>query len=344
MKIAIDAMGSEMAPETEILGAIQAIRELGVGVCLVGPEPLLREHLRKHRVEGLPIDVVHASETIAMDEPVSSAVRKKKDSSIRVAVRLVREGQAHGVVSAGNTGACMAIAKLVLGSLSTVDRPALAAIMPTAQGKPVLLLDVGANVDCKPQNLLQFAIMGEILSRYILGASRPKVGLLSIGEEEIKGNELTREVIPLLKTAPLNFVGNVEGRDVFRGDVDVIVCDGFVGNVSLKLSEGLVDMFSQLLKRDLSSSLASRIGALLSRRAFLNFRSRVDYDEYGGATLLGVKGVAIICHGRSTAKAVKNAVRMAHEFCTRRVNERIEEEIHSLTVFPQTAEGNLLLH
>jgi phosphate acyltransferase len=224
----------------------------------------------------------------------------------------------------------MAVTKLVLGSLPNVDRPALAAILPTAKGKPALLLDVGANVDCKPNHLAQFAVMGEIFSRLIFGNERPQVGLLSIGEEETKGNELTRETFRLLKTAPFNFVGNVEGRDVYKGEVDVIVCDGFTGNVALKLSEGLTEMVSLLLKKDLSSDPISQIGALLSRKAFKSFKARVDYSEIGGAPLLGVKGVAIICHGRSTAKAIKNAIRIAHELCLHRVNEKIEEEIKSL--------------
>jgi glycerol-3-phosphate acyltransferase PlsX len=279
-----------------------------------------------------------------MGEPISSAVRKKKDSSIRVAAKLVREGRAMGVVSAGNTGACMAVTKLVVGPLSTVDRPALAAVLPTAKGRPTLLLDVGANVDCKPNHLVQFAIMGEIFHRLILGTSRPRVGLLSIGEEETKGNELTRETFPLLKAAPLNFIGNVEGRDVFRGEVDVIVCDGFIGNVALKLSEGLTEMVTVLLKKDLSTYLTSKIGALLSRKAFRSFKARVDYSEIGGAPLLGVKGVATICHGRSSGKAVKNAIRVAREFCVSRVNEKIEEEIKALNGMHQNATESMMIN
>jgi glycerol-3-phosphate acyltransferase PlsX len=344
IKIAVDAMGGDSAPHAEVSGAIQAVQEYPVGVILVGAEDRIREELRKYKADNLPIDIVHASEIITMGEPISSAIRKKKDSSIRVAAKLVREGRAMGVVSAGNTGACMAVTKLVVGTLSTVDRPALAAVLPTAKGRPTLLLDVGANVDCKPNHLVQFAIMGEIFHRLILGTSRPKVGLLSIGEEETKGNELTRETFPLLKAAPLNFIGNVEGRDVFRGEVDVIVCDGFIGNVALKLSEGLTEMVTVLLKKDLSTYLTSKIGALLSRKAFRSFKARIDYSEIGGAPLLGVKGVAIICHGRSTGKAVKNAIRVAREFCVNRVNEKIEEEIKALNGMRQNATESMMIN
>ena len=225
-----------------------------------------------------------------------------------------------------------------------VDRPALAAVIPTSKGRPALLLDVGANVDCKPTHLLQFAIMGEIFSRSILGINRPKVGLLSIGEEESKGNELTKEVFPLLKAAPVNFVGNIEGRDVFRGDVDVIVCDGFVGNVALKLGEGLTDMFTVLLKKDLSKHLTSKIGALLSRQAFQSFKAKVDYSETGGAPLLGVQGVVIICHGSSNAKAIKNAIRVASECCFSRMNERIEQGVKALQFLQRPSSENILIN
>lgn len=344
IKIAVDAMGGDSAPHVEVLGAIQAVREYRVAVILVGPEPRLREELKKHDVEGLPIEIVQASEAISMEEAVATALRKKKDSSIHVAAKLVRDGEAAGVVSAGNTGACMAITKRVLGTLPMVDRPVLAAVIPTSKGRPALLLDVGANVDCKPSHLLQFAIMGEILARSILAINRPKVGLLSIGEEENKGNELTKEVFPLLKAAPVNFVGNIEGRDVFRGDVDVIVCDGFVGNVALKLGEGLTDMFTVLLKKDLSKHLTSKIGALLSRQAFQNFKAKVDYSETGGVPLLGVQGVVIICHGSSNAKAIKNAIRVANECCLSRMNERIEQGVKALQFLQRPSSENILIN
>jgi phosphate acyltransferase len=344
IKIAIDAMGGDSAPHAEVQGAVQAAQEYQVGVVLVGIEERIKEELKKYRTQNLPIEIVHASEIITMNEPVSTAVRKKKDSSMRVAAKLVREGRAAGIVSAGNTGACMAVIKLVAGSLSAVDRPALAAILPTAKGRPAILVDVGANVDCKPNHLVQFAIMGEIFSRTILGNLRPRIGLLSIGEEDIKGNELTKEVFGLLKTAPLNFVGNVEGREVFKGETDVIVCDGFIGNVALKVSEGLTEMIMLLLKKDLASHVSSQIGALLSRKAYQSFKARVDYSEYGGALLLGIKGVAIICHGRSTAKAIKNAIRVAHECCINRVNEKIEDGIKGLTLMHDKPSQRILIN
>lgn len=344
IKIAVDAMGGDNAPHSEVLGVVQAVQEYDVGVILVGAEDRLREELRKNKATHLPIEIVHASEVIGMDEAVSTAIRKKKDSSIRVAAKLVRDGKADGVVSAGNTGACMAVTKLVVGSLPTVDRPALATVLPTAKNRPVVLIDVGANVDCKPNHLTQFAIMGEIFSRSILEVSRPRVGLLSIGEEESKGNELTKEVLRILKVAPFNFVGNVEGHDLFRGDVDVVVCDGFIGNVALKLSEGLTEMLTGLLKRDLSAYLSSQIGALLARKAFRTFKTRVDYSEYGGAPLLGVRGIVIICHGSSPAKAIKNAIRVARHCCISRVNQKIEDEIKALSFIHRDASANIMIN
>jgi glycerol-3-phosphate acyltransferase PlsX len=243
---------------------------------------------------------------------------------MRVGVRLVRDGRAAGFVTAGNTGAAMATAKMVLGALPGVDRPALAAVFPTALGTGAMLLDVGANVDCKPQNLEQFAVMGEIYFRSIFGTRRPSVGLLSIGEEETKGNELTRESFQLLKQLPLNFVGNVEGRDLYNGEVDVIVTDGFVGNVALKTSEGVANLVRATLKETLRATITRQVGYLLSRSAFSDFKKRLDHTEYGGAPLLGLKGVCIITHGSSNANAIKNAIRVASEFAESDVNAKIE--------------------
>jgi glycerol-3-phosphate acyltransferase PlsX len=248
---------------------------------------------------------------------------------MRVGLRLVRDGKAAGFTSAGNTGAVMATAKMVLGALPGVDRPALASVFPTAKGTAAVLLDVGANVDSKPQNLEQFAIMGEIYMRKIFSVDRPRVGILSIGEEEGKGNELTRAAYPLIKNLPLNFVGNVEGRDLYNGNVDVIVCDGFVGNVALKISEGLVETVRHMLKESLNATISSQVGAMLSRKAFIDFKKRLDYSEYGGVPLLGVKGACIIGHGSSNANAIKNAIRVAAEYADRKINKRIEEEIAS---------------
>ncbi|HTR64656.1 MAG TPA: phosphate acyltransferase PlsX [Terriglobales bacterium] len=326
--IALDAMGSDRAPKPEIEGAIQAARQHDVHVVLVGPETALRAELRRYPAAShLPIEIQHASEFISMDEKAAQAVRAKRDSSMRVGLRLVREGQASGFVTAGNTGAAMATAKVVLGMLPGVDRPALAAVFPTAMGTAALLLDVGANVDCKPENLEQFAIMGDIYFRTRFGTRRPRVGLLSIGEEESKGNELTREAFQLLKHLPLNFVGNVEGRDLYSGKVDVIVADGFVGNVALKISEGVANLVRYTLKETLKATITRQVGYFLSRSAFADFKKRLDHTEYGGAPLLGVKGVCFIGHGSSNANAIKNALRVASEFAGRRINDKIEREL-----------------
>src|SRR5205085_3431483 len=257
--------------------------------------------------------------------------RSKRDSSMRVGLRLVRDGLAQGFVTAGNTGAAMATAKMVLGALPGVDRPALAAVFPTAvTGKATIMIDVGANVDSKPHNLEQFAVMGDIYYRSIFGAAQPSVGLLSIGEEASKGNDLTREAYALLKQLPLNFVGNAEGRDLYNGKFDVIVCDGFVGNVALKISEGLVETVRMVLKESLNATVTRQFGFLLSRRAFDDFKKRLDYTEFGGAPLLGVRGVALICHGVSNGYAIKNAIRIAAEFAQRDINGQIERELHAV--------------
>ena len=325
--IALDAVGSDKAPEPEVRGAIRACRELPVRVHLIGPEAELRDLLDDYlQDEDLPIVVHHASERIGMSEKAAQAVRKKADSSMRVGLKLVHAHKAAGFVTAGNTGAAMATAKMVLGALPGVDRPALATPMPSASGKPCVLLDVGANVDCKAHNLEQFAIMGEMYSRSVLKVRQPRVGLLSIGEEETKGNELTHDAFPLLKALPINFVGNMEGRDLFNGNCDVIVCDGFVGNVALKTSEGIGRFVRDALRESLKSTVTAQVGALLSRRAFNNFRRRLDYTEYGGAPLLGVRGICIIGHGSSNDNAIFNGIRVAHEFARAGTNQKIEQE------------------
>jgi glycerol-3-phosphate acyltransferase PlsX len=330
--IAVDAMGGDHAPRPEVEGSIAAARELGVRILLVGLAPELKRELARHPRRSLPIEIVPAGEVITMSDSPSQAFRKKKDSSAHVATRLVRDGIAQGLVSAGNTGAVMAVARFGLGTLPSVDRPALAAPFPTARGGTCVLLDVGANVDSKPAHLVQFAIMGEIYYRAIFGTRRPRVGLLSIGEEESKGNELTREAHTRLKHSALNFVGNVEGRDIFGGSVDVIACDGFIGNIALKISEGAAQHIESLLKDALKSTLSSQVGYVLSRRAYKDFRKKIDYSEYGGAPLLGVRGVTVIGHGRSNAHAVKNAVRVAAELARGKVNDKIEKELSVLQV------------
>ena len=329
LTIAMDAMGGDHAPKAEVEGAIRAARDFGVRVVLVGQQDVVRRELEvQNGHHNLPIDIVHASERVTMEDSAAKSFRTKRDSSIRVASRMVRDGQAQGLVSAGNTGAVMATAKMVQGVVPGVERPALVAVLPTAvEGKPVVLVDVGANVDCTPRMLGQFAVMAEIYSRVILRQPKPRVGLLSIGEEEHKGNDLTHAATPVLKGLNINFIGNVEGRDLYEGTVDVIVCDGFVGNVALKVSEGLGDMVKHLLRDSLESTISGKIGYAISKNAFATFKKRLDYSEYGGAPLLGVRGGCIICHGRSNANAIKNAIRVASEFSSGKINQRIEEEL-----------------
>jgi glycerol-3-phosphate acyltransferase PlsX len=330
--IAVDAMGGDHAPRPEVEGSVLAARQFGVRILLVGQPAELRRELAKHSVKGLSVEVVTATEVITMTDSPTHAFRKKKDSSAHVAARLVRQGQADGMVSAGNTGAVMTVARFVLGTLPSVQRAALAAQLPTGKGGVTVLLDVGANVDSKPAHLLQFAVMGEIYYRLIFGVRRPKVALLSIGEEEMKGNELTQEVHGKLKEFPLNFVGNVEGREIFSGNVNVVVSDGFAGNVALKVSEGVAQHIVVLLKKALQSTMASKVGYALSRNAYREFRKSIDYAETGGAPLLGVRGITVIGHGGSNANAIKNAVRVAAEMARSRLNERIEQELSALPV------------
>jgi phosphate acyltransferase len=285
--------------------------------------------LKQNGGDGLAIEVHHASQVVLMDEPPAVALRKKRDSSVRVAAELVRAGKASGLVSAGNTGAVMAISKTVMGVLQGVDRPALAAVVPTLTGHAVLL-DVGANIACKPHHLVQFAIMGHLFSKKIVGIASPRVGLMSVGEEESKGNELTKEVHKNLKKISLNFIGNVEGRDLYNGRADVIVCDGFTGNVALKTSEGLIEAVLKLLSDELSSNLQAKVGALLTQQSFKRLKKRLDYSEYGGAPLIGLRGVTIICHGRSSSNAIKNAIRVAKEYAESQVNTKLEAELSQL--------------
>ena len=333
LTIAVDAMGGDHAPKAEVEGAVAAARDLGVKVVLVGQQELVRKELAQYSDHRqLPIEIVDARERITMEDHAARAVRAKRDSSMRVAARLVRDGTAQGFVSAGNTGAAMATAKMVQGVVPGVDRPALAMPLPTVvKGSPVVVVDVGANVDCTPDMLAQFAVMGEIYSRTILGRPKPRVGVLSIGEEAHKGNDITRSTSQILKGLNLNFIGNVEGRDIYSGDVDVIVCDGFIGNVVLKVSEGVADMVRHLLRESLEATITGKIGYVISKTAFSAFKKRMDYSEYGGAPLLGVRGVCIICHGRSNANAMKNAIRVAKDFCEGNINQRIEEELRGKT-------------
>src|SRR5437899_2116562 len=330
--IAVDAMGGDDAPRPEVEGSVRAAEEYGVRILLVGQPQVIRGALASFGKPSLPIEIVPATEVIAMNDHPAQAFRRKKDSSVHVAARLVREGKADGIVSAGNTGAVMTAAKFILGTLESVDRVALAAPFPNARGGVSVLLDVGANVDSRPEHLLQFAVMGEVYYRATFGSRRPRVGLLSVGEEEIKGNVLTREVYTLLKKSPVHFVGNVEGGDLFSGIVDVIVCDGFVGNIALKICEGLAVSIFDLLSKSLKSSIFSQVGAMLSKGAFKGLKRTIDYTEYGGAPLLGVRGVCVIGHGRSNANAVKNALRVGAGLARARINEKIEQELSATAV------------
>ena len=324
--IAVDGMGSDHSPASEIEGVVAAAKAWNVRIVLVGRESVLQPLLKKAGGNLLPVEIRNADEVVTMDEPPTAALRKKKNSSIRVAADLVRNGEAAGLVSAGNTGAVMATSKMVFGMVSGVDRPALATVLPTLTGHSVML-DVGANVSCKPHHLVQFAVMGHLFSRKIVGIASPRVGLMSVGEEESKGNDLVKEVHQALKQVNLNFIGNVEGRDIYNGRADVIVCDGFTGNVALKTSEGLIEAMLKLMKEELTRNMQARLGAALSRQAFRRLKKRLDYSEYGGAPLLGLRGASIICHGRSNGNAIKNAIRVAKDFAENQVDAMLAAEL-----------------
>jgi phosphate acyltransferase len=317
IRISVDAMGGDYAPHNIVSGAVQAVSEFDVQVLLVGIEARLKAELDKHSVPANRIEIINAPEIVAMDEQATSAVRRKKNSSMRIAVDLGSKGEASGIISAGNTGAMYAMVKFNVGSLPGVDRLPLAALFPYPNGKSIVL-DVGANVECKPEHLVEFALMGAVYAEEILDIESPRVGLLSIGEEEVKGNDLTKETYQLLKNSGLNFTGNVDGHDIFKGKADVVVCDGFVGNVALKVSESLIDTIFHILQPQMESSL----GRMLTKY--------FDYSEYGGAPLLGARVPSFVCHGRSNSKAIKNAIRVAMEFCRHNVNERIHKRLAKL--------------
>ncbi len=320
-------MGGDHAPAVIVDGAVAAARHLDVRPLLVGPTLTIEEALARHAGwRGLGIEIVEAPDVVGMAESPAVTLRRKPRASIRVAAELVSGKGAAALFSAGHTGATVMAVHAAIGMIPGVDRPALATTIPT-RNRPAVLLDAGASVECRPQHLLQFALMGSVYARIALGIARPRVGLLSIGEEESKGNELTREAHRLLKAAPIGFIGNLEARAIYSGEADVIVCDGFTGNVVLKTSEGLVDTVEALLGDELQGTFSSQIGYLLSRRAFRRFRRRVDYSEYGGAPLLGVAGLAVVGHGRSSVKAVRNAIAMAYRFATSDMLPRVEQEI-----------------
>ncbi|PLX44414.1 MAG: phosphate acyltransferase PlsX [Deltaproteobacteria bacterium] len=319
MRIALDAMGGDLGPEVVVEGAVLAARERGVHVTLVGDRDLLTAELERHDVRGLPLTIHHASEVVTMDDSPSVALRRKKDSSMRVSLDLVKEGEANAAVSAGNSGAFMAKAMLVLRPLEGVERPAIATLMPSLSGSTVVL-DVVANVDCSPKHLVQFAVMGEVFAHDALGITSPKVGLLSNGTESSKGTDLTRKAHELIERLKLNYVGYVEGRDVFTGEVDVVVTDGFTGNVMLKASEGIARVIGKILKSEMRATWVSKLGYILGHRAFKKLRSRIDYREVGGAPLLGLNGIAVICHGSSDALAIKSAIAAAARYAENRID------------------------
>jgi glycerol-3-phosphate acyltransferase PlsX len=321
--VAVDAMGGDFGPAPIVDGALTAARHFNLGVALVGPSSVLAPEIARHLfVDRDRVRIVEAADVVAMSDAPSATLRRKPNASIRVAADLVARGEASALFSAGHTGATVMAAHGAFGMLPGVDRPALAATIPTRR-QPAVLLDVGASVECRPQHLLQFAVMGSVYTRVLFGIDQPRVGLLSIGEEAGKGNELTREAHRLLKDAPIAFIGNVEARDVYSGIADVIVADGFTGNIALKISEGLVETMERLLGEELSSTVTLRVGSLLTLRALRRFKRRVDYSEYGGAPLLGVAGIAIVGHGRSSAKAVRNAIAMAYRFAGQRFIDQL---------------------
>ena len=329
MLIAVDAMGGDFAPRSAVAGAFQAAAEDGTRVALVGDQAKIEAELRRLGDPAGRIEIVHAEEVVDMHDPPITPIRKKRRSSIRICAELVKEGRAQALVTAGNTGAAMICAKMVIGAIEGVDRPALAAVFPNRTGRTVVL-DVGANLDTKPEHLRQFAVMGHFYAQEMLGVKEPRVGLLSVGEEDVKGTEVTREVFRVLKTTGLNFIGNVEGREIFNGNADVVVCDGFVGNAVLKSAEAMGGLINKMLREELSRSWRTKLGYALARPAFDGLRRRLDYAEYGAAPLLGVRGGCFIGHGRSTPRAIKNSVRRAVEFCTADLANKIRDKVAEL--------------
>ena len=335
MKIAVDAMGGDNAPKVVVQGAFQAASEWGMDITLVGDRDAISHELGED-LGRAPVGVHHCEEVVYMDESPLKAVRQKKDSSIMVAFDLIKRGEADAVVSAGNSGATLAAGVLTLGRVEGVERPALAGIFPGDKNE-VILIDVGATVDCRPIHLFQFGIMAHAFATSCLGVDDPKIGLLSIGEEGSKGNEQVRLAHDLFRASSLNFVGNVEGRDIFTGETTIIVCDGFVGNVALKLSEGMAEAISKMLKDELMGSLVGKAGLLFGRRSFQRFKKRLDYAEYGGAPILGINGIGIVCHGSSSARAIRSAVKMAASYVKKNIQERLSLQMEDFQTMMASA-------
>jgi phosphate acyltransferase len=338
MKIALDAMGGDFGPAVVVEGAVVAAHEHGIAAVLVGDKAAIEREITRLKAQDLPLSIRHATQVVGMAESPSQALRRKRDSSLRAAADLVKEGECHALVSAGNTGAAMAIGMFVLGLLPGVERPAIAAALPSLAGFTVLI-DAGANVDPKPRHLFQFAVMGHVYSRDIIGKDNPRVGLLSVGEEEGKGNELVKDTFESLRGSSLNFIGNIEGRDIYNGRCDVVVTDGFTGNVCLKISESLAEMLTSMIREELNRDVLAKAGAVLAQGAFARMKRRVDYTEMGGAPLLGINGASIICHGASPVKAIKNALRVATEWVRNDVNEHIKTALEAESVLAEGREG-----
>ena len=343
MRIALDAMGSDRAPGVDVAGGVQAARRFGQDIILVGREDEIGRELAKHDTDGLPISVVHASEVVEMHEHPSQAVRRKPESSMVVGMALVRDGKADAFVSAGNSGGVLATALTSagrIGRIKGIRRPALSTIFPTLQGTS-LILDIGANTDCKPEWLVQFALMGSVYARRVLGIPRPRVGLLANGEEDTKGNAAVQAAHLMLRELNLHFVGNVEGKDLTQGAADVVVSDGFVGNVAIKTAEGVAAMLFTLLRSEIKSRPLAALGGLLAKPALRSVAKKLDYREYGGAPLLGVNGIVIIAHGRSDALAVENAVRVAMDAVSKDLVEAIRQDIEdAVTVLAHASLGS----
>ena len=341
MKIVVDAMGGDHAPEAAVEGAVMAAREYETEIILTGLSDQIHAVLdRLDPDHNLPILVVHAEEVVEMHDSPGKVLRSKRKSSMKIGLDLVKDGTASAFLSAGNTGAVLAYSTVILRPLNGVDRPAIAIQLPTLKGNAILL-DAGANVDCKTSQLFQFGIMGHVFAEYILGKQNPRVGLLSIGEEDGKGNEIVKEAFQMLKSSHINFIGNIEGKEVYRGNADVIVCDGFTGNVALKISESLAEMIGTNLKRMFQSNWLSKLGYLLLKPQLDEFKKKVDYSETGGAPLLGVNGVVIIAHGSSSAKAIKNAINRARELSEKNINAHIREGIESNLTDVEAARGTI---
>ena len=341
MKIVVDAMGGDHAPEAVVEGAVMAASEYNTEIILTGLSETVQTILdRLDPVHKLPVQIVHADEVVEMHDLPGKVLRSKRKSSMKIGLDLLKEGKASAFVSAGNTGAVLAYSTVILRPLKGVDRPAIAIQLPTLKGNAILL-DAGANVDCKASQLFQFGIMGHVFAEYILGKENPRVGLLSIGEEDGKGNEIVKEVFQMLKASHINFIGNIEGKEVYRGNADVIVCDGFTGNIALKISESLAEMIGTNLKRMFQNNWASKLGYLLLKPQLDQFKKKVDYSETGGAPLLGVNGVVIIAHGNSSPKAIKNAINRARELCEKNINEHIREDIESNLTDVEAAKGTI---